>query len=263
MPKSKLCLCFAALAAVGLTFAAVPAPAQEKPGNVVRVYLSTAKPGMGAELEAGRKRHVAAHKAMGDTWGWYAFQAETGPNGGMYHVVTFGHHWKDFDAWDKKYADADNADAAKNLEPNTAGGMNFFLTTLTDVSTPSMAPNPQPLTQLIHFDVKIGSEAAFFNAIRKFHEAIQKTKWSPNGQPATYFWYAVADGGESPHYVLAIPLRGWADMEEGDPPFPAMLEKAYGRTEAQAILESFSHSVKKQWSEVIRYRPELSYVPAM
>lgn len=266
MLRSKLSFILAALATICLTLAAAPASAQMQPGNVGRVYFTTAKPGMSAEFEAGRKRHVAAHKSMGDTWTWYAFQVETGENAGTYQVGTFGHHWKDFDAWEAKHAEADGADVVKNLDPYSASGSNILVTYLSNMSSPPPAGGamtPQPLTQLIHFDVKIESEQEFVNDIRKIHEAIQKTKWGSAGQPANYHWYAVVDGGSSPHYVLALPLRGWADMEEPETPFPMMLEKAYGRAEAQAIMESIGRTVKHQYSEVLRYRPDLSYVPSM
>ena len=120
---------------------------------------------------------------------------------------------------------------------------------------------PAPLNQLIHFQVKVGAGEEFGNAIKKVHEAIQKTKWSSGGQPVTYQWYAMANGGDNPHFTLVLPLLGWADMEEPETPFPAMLEKAFGRTDAAAIMEIFNRTVVREYSEVLRYRPDLSYVP--
>lgn len=266
MLRMKISLCTAALALLGLVMASTPAPVAaqaEKPANVCRVYVSQAKPGMTAEYEAGRKRHTAFHKSINDTWSWHSFQVETGDNAGSYTTVSCDHHWKDFDAWEKTHAPADVADAAKNLDPYAAGGSNSFYIYLRDVSSPGGAKiGAEPLAQILHFDVRIGGEQEFGNAIKKIHEAIQKTNWPSAGSPGNYHWYQLADGGSGPHYVLVLPLKGWAEMEDPETPFPAMLEKAYGRVEAQAIFESFDRTVKRQYTETIRYRPDLSYAPA-
>jgi hypothetical protein len=41
-----------------------------------------------------------------------------------------------------------------------------------------------------------------------------------------------------------------------------MLENALGKDEAQALLKSFGTTVESERTEVIRYRPDLSYRPA-
>jgi hypothetical protein len=116
--------------------------------------------------------------------------------------------------------------------------------------------NPDPLVQVLHFQLKTGAEQEFGAALKSVHEAIQKTKWA-----STYQWYMLANGGEGPHYVLAIPMKGFADMEEPELPFPAMLEKALGPVPAKAVMASFDKTVAHQSSEIIRYRPDLSYNP--
>ncbi len=244
--------------AVCLTVAALPAAAQGGQSNIVRVYSTEAKDV--AQFEQGRVRHVEFHKKQGDAWTWYTWQVETGEDTGAYLTATFGHKWADFDAWDAKFAEADGVDAAKNLTPYTEESSNWFAVTLTEVSgTAGMSPEgPSSLTQLLHFNVRIGKEREFNNNLRKIHEAIQKTKWGGNN----YVWYARADGGTLSEYVLAIPLKNWAEMEGPETPFPAMLEKAFGRTEAQATLDSFDSCVSRIWSEVLRYRKDLSHIPA-
>ncbi|MCI0538646.1 MAG: hypothetical protein L0Z50_25850 [Verrucomicrobiales bacterium] len=229
--------------------------AAQKPGNVARVFFVTAKPGAESDYEAGRKRHMEAHKKMGDTWSWYTYQTETGEDAGSYATVTFGHHWADFDTWEEKNGEADVADGAKNLDPFTAGGGNSFFMFLADVSTPPSA-TPSAMAELIHFELKIGGDQDFNAALKKTHEAIQKTKWASN-----YQWYTLANGGSGPRYVLAIPLKGFADMEPPAVPFPAMLEKALGAAGAKEVMAAFDRTIARQYSEMIRYRPDLSYVP--
>ena len=260
MPKNRT-LVVAALAAVSLALAAPAALAQmaqqkpEKPGNVTRVFFTTAKPGAVDDYEAGRKRHMEAHKRMGDTWTWQTYVVEVGENVGSYSTVTFNHHWKDYDAWEEKNGEADNADVEKNLTPFSVAGGNAFYIYLADSSTPA-SMSPTPLVQLLHFQLKGGAEPEFQNAIKKTHEAIQKTKWASN-----YQWYSLAVGGEGLHYVLAIPLKGFAEMEDPEVPFPVMLEKALGPVAAKAVMASFDKTVAHQWSEILRYRPDLSYNP--
>ena len=65
-----------------------------------------------------------------------------------------------------------------------------------------------------------------------------------------------------PTFVLAIALNGWADLAPSEPSFPALLAKAFGDYEAGEILKSIDRSVKSVRSEVVRYRADLSYVPA-
>ncbi|MGH9793491.1 MAG: hypothetical protein ACRD5G_01850 [Candidatus Acidiferrales bacterium] len=252
--------------AVAVAFVLAVAPgvwaqqaAAQKPGNIMRVYFAKAKPGSEAEYEAGRKRHVEAHKQMGDTWTWVTFQVETGDRAGTYDTVTFEHHWKEFDEWEQKHGDADAADAAKNLAPHSVDGGNSFFMYLRDASmTPAgqeMAP-PDPLIELIHFELKIGASQEFERAITRTTEAIRKTKWATN-----FHWYSLVNGGQSPHYVLALPKKSWAEMEPPAMPFPVMLEKGLGAAEAKTVLAAFDRTVARESSEMLRFRPDLSYVP--
>jgi hypothetical protein len=41
-----------------------------------------------------------------------------------------------------------------------------------------------------------------------------------------------------------------------------MLEKVYGHDEAESILKLWDKSVHSERSEIIAFRPDLSYVPA-
>lgn len=68
-------------------------------------------------------------------------------------------------------------------------------------------------------------------------------------------------GGEQPHFALVLPRNSWGDFAPPETPFPAMLEKALGRQEATMIMESLDKTLQKEWNEVLRYRPDLSYKP--
>jgi hypothetical protein len=112
------------------------------------------------------------------------------------------------------------------------------------------------MLEVNHFMLKPGTESDFNDAIRKINDAIVKTDW-----PVHYSWYALQDGGEGPHYVLTVELKGWADLAEPNPSFDAMLEKAVGKHDANSLTHALDSSVKREWTETIRFRPDLSYMP--
>jgi hypothetical protein len=242
---------------VAVTLAAGPVWGQDKAGNIVRVFETRTKAGSSSQYEEGRKRHFEYHKKAGDTWTWNTWQVETGDRAGTYFTASGGHNWKDFDAWDQKYGTGDDADGARNLAPYSDGGGNAFYAYLPDVSRPLPGNTPSPMSQIIWFQLNMWGEQDFMNQIKKIHEAIGKTNW-----PANYYWYMLVDGGEGPTFALALPLKGWADMQEPEVSFPMMLEKAYGRTEAASILDRLNQIIRKQRTETWRYRPDLSYAPS-
>jgi hypothetical protein len=197
------------------------------------------------------------HRKQADAWAWFTWEVETGDRAGTFITGTFGHQWKDFDDWEAKLGKGDTADGALNLAPFAGSQANGFYTLVPDVSRLSGATEPPPMTELTHYQLKFGSEQEFRAAIKKIHEAIGKSTWKVN-----YEWYELVDGGDHPGYVLAFPLKGFADLAPPDPPFPAMLEKALGQYEAQEVMKAVDRCVKAARTEIIRYRSDLSYAPA-
>src|SRR5690349_23285367 len=94
-----------------LCLATISAVAQNgKPEMVCEVHINKIKPGMTAQYEQGRAKHMAWHKSQKDTWSWNTYEITTGPNTGDYLVSSCGHPWKDFDAREKfNVADSQNA----------------------------------------------------------------------------------------------------------------------------------------------------------
>lgn len=249
---------FAVIAlAVFVTGAALAALAQDKSVNVGWVYSSVIKPGMTKQFEEGRKRHMEWHRKQHDTWTWETWQIETGEHVGTYLSVTFGHTYQDLDTWEQKLGAADTADAEVNMAPYIAGGDTTLWMYMKEPSRPLPDNKPSKMAQVTHYMVKHGKESDFEDSIRKINDAIGKSTW-----PFHYAFYSLVDGGEQPHYALVFHMNGWADLAEPEPSFDVMMEKAVGRHDAQAVEHSFDSSVAKQWSETIRYRPDLSYVPA-
>lgn len=245
-----------ALVAVFLLLAVVAALAQDKSVNIGRVYVTVPKPGMTKQLEEGRKRHMEFHRKQNDSWTWTVYEVETGEDTGSYLSISFGHSWKDFDAWDQKMGAADTADGAINLTPFAAQTRGSIWMYMSEVSRPPSDTNPSKMVEVIHFMLNSGGDSDFEYAVGKITEAINKTNW-----PAHYFWYSLVNGGQTPHYVLVIPHDSWADMADLDPSFPVMLEKGLGRHEARELISDLDKSTRSEWSEVLVYRPDLSYIP--
>lgn len=232
---------------------AAPAAAQEEPGNIAMIVMFGAKPGMEKQLEAGLKKHWEWHQQQNDSWSWYLWQVISGEETGRYGAGTFGHHWKDFDA-PAVDEEADEADAVANLWPYVDDAIVQYHAYLPEVSREGAAP--AKYSEIISFRVHYGKSKDFHDAIKKFHEAIEKTEW-----PVHYGWYSLVNGGEGPLYTLVLPHENWASFAPPEKPFAKMLEEAFGPEGAETLLDLFSASVKSEQSEIIAHRADLSYIP--
>jgi hypothetical protein len=240
---------------VGAFLLVLPVATQEEEGTIARIVFYRAKPGMNQQMEDGLKQHLAWHRQQNDPWNWLTWQYISGKETGMYGGGTFGHKWEDFDNVPLDEA-ADEADVAEKILPYVAPGVVWaYYEYLPKVSKP-VQDWPSPMPEVVVFRVRYGKSAEFNHLIKKFHKAIEKTNW-----PVHYEWYALMNGGEMPEYVLVISHQNWASLEGPDKPFPAMLEEAVGRQEAEALLERLSKVVKSQTSSIIRNRADLSYIP--
>ena len=237
---------------------ALPVAPQEMDGGIGRVAFFRAKPGQSAQLEEGLKKHMAWHKAQNGTWGWSVWSVETGKGTGMYVAGTFNHKGSDFDAPDVDLA-ADTADSAQTILPYMAEGAEWrYYASLPKFSRPwPQEKGPAPLAVVLTFRLRMGTQEEFINAIAKIHKAIEKTKW-----PAHYDWYALVNGGEHPEFVLVLPYANYAGMAPPATSFDKMLEEAFGRTEAEAIIHTFDKTIASETSEIVRTRLDLSYMPA-
>lgn len=89
-------------------------------------------------------------------------------------------------------------------------------------------------------------------------QAGQKTKW-----PVNYEWHHLVAGGPTGVFALVIPRNTWADFADKPDvkPFRDMLKEAFGQAEADSIVDRLDSAVQNETSEVIQFRPELSYLP--
>ena len=130
-----------------------------------------------------------------------------------------------------------------------------FWTKLPKVSRP--APEAAPMSSVVFFHARFGMEDEFNSLIGEFHMAIEKTQ-----MPWKYQWFALASGGEGGSYALVLPRANFASFNPSGKPFNEMLEEAYGKTAANALLDRWHKVVERTENHLIQGRPELSYTAA-
>jgi hypothetical protein len=105
--------------------------------------------------------------------------------------------------------------------------------------------------------VRFGKEVEFLDILARFQEAAGKTEW-----PGRYQWYQLINGGHHPTFVVSLPREKWADFAAPDESPMEMLERALGPEEARAVAELGDAIIQSQESAILRFRSDLSYVPA-
>jgi len=237
--------------------AALPVMAQQV-GHVAEIHINRVKPGMTAQYEAGRKKHMGWHKSQKDTWSWYTWEVLTGDATGSYVVGTFQHQWKDFDGRDK-FNEADTADAMSAMGASLAGEQMSYYTYRADLSGgPEVFPPPTQMIAVTHFMLKPDGINDFIEGVKKVGEGIKKTSYPLSG---TNHWYQLLNGGEGPHFVLVGERASWASFQPPtDKTLDAAMEEAYGKEQGAAILASLRKAIRSVHTEALQYRPDLSYV---
>lgn len=245
------------LAAFAAMLFAFSVAAQDKPGTVAALEFQKPKNGMVAQYENGRKQKAAWHKQQNDTQPLLVWETLTGPETGTYIVGRLNQHWADFD----KPAIPDQADLAEYQK--AVGGYVDSLVARYYESMPKISNPPSPtmapkFDEIITFHLRYGKGSDFRSAIGRVYDAAQKTKW-----PVNFEWYVLASGGETGTFVLVLPRNNWADFEDKPDvkPFRDMLKEAFGQAEADSIVDRIDGSVQGETTEIIQFRPELSYLP--
>lgn len=228
--------------------------AQSSPQMVSEVHVTTPKPGMTAQWEAGRKQHSAFHAAQKDAWPIYVWQIMTGERAGSYISVSPGHHWSDFDPR-QEFVKLDTPQIAKDLGPYIASTSMSYFVFRDDLSRTKPPATPAMMRTSTYYTVIPGHTNDFIADVKKIVEAIQKT----NAPVKPSRMYSLASGGEVPTFVLITDRATWADMEP-QKTMDAILREAYGDSGPE-VLDQLSRSCSKIVTELSIYRPDLSYIP--
>jgi len=241
----------AMLSAVLLWCITATAQTTKAPDSVSEVNVSVPKPGMVQQWEQGRKRHSDFHRAQKDTWPVLVYEVLTGDNVGSFFSLQPGHSWKDYDgraAFDKM----DAPDVEKNMGTYQTGGPRSFYVYRPDLSRAKEGGVTAKMATVTHYWLIPEHGREFQDAVKAVNAAIEKS-----GYPAKPGrWYQLANGGDVPHFVLVVDRAGWADME----PPPTTMDEALGQDGAQALM-TLRKSAKRIVTELVEYRPDLSYLP--
>ncbi len=235
---------------------AVPMMAQAPAGAIVRVAVWKVKAGMGQQFEAGVKKHNQFHVKSNDSVPLETWEVSSGPNTGQFLRIVTRPSWTAYDTETYDTA-ADAADTAANLDPYMEAGPIEWWQFLPDASHGPMNAGPSAMDEIVFFHIKVGHAQEFSTLLKRVTEAANKTNWSEN-----YYSYRLANGGEGPTVALVVPRNKFADFEEPQVSFMAMLEKAFGRAEAETIGQRFDELLRGVHTEIISYRADLSYTPA-
>ncbi len=233
-----------------------PVLAQKSP-DVCEVASWSVKPGAAAAWAEGRKRHMEFHKAQKDTFTWYTWEVINGDRAGAFLTGTFDHYWKDFDG--REAFDAlDAADLAKTSGPATASSSNGFWIHMGKASRAKPdATGPAKYLQLTHYYVRLADVPRFEDALETIAAELTKINW-----PVYSNWYRLASGGDGPHYVLSIGRDSYAAFAPPEKTMSVALSESMGARQATEVLDDLRGSTERLYSELIHFRPDLSYVPA-
>jgi hypothetical protein len=238
---------------VCLSMLAVPAIGQDGGGNVAEIHCMEIQPGTEARFEEAFKKHIDWHRKQNDTWAWNSWNVVTGPNTGTFCTGSFGHDWEDFDK-PAVSREADYADVMATFGPLMKKHEATYWVNLPQASRP--AEEPTPMSTVIFFYVRFGMDDEFNHLIGEFHKAVEKTK-----MPWKYTWNALVSGGEGGTYALVLPRANFASFNPSGKPFPEMLEEAYGREAAEALLDRWNKVVRRTEHHLTQARPDLGYTP--
>jgi hypothetical protein len=244
------------LAAAVALVSVFSAYAQEKPGTVGMVLTVTAKDGAYQKLEEALKAHYQWHRDQKDDYSWLVWEVANGEHIGRFVIGTFGHHWKDLDArtaFDK----ADDADFFANVMPSVSSISFAFYTVIPEASRPTGSKEPSSMLQITHYFVKPAGIPEFNDALKEIKAALDKANY-----PAHSNWYRLVSGGKGPDYVLVTARNSFADFEPPEKGLEAVLTEAYGAPKAVALMKQVLANTDHVYTEILRYRPDLGYIPA-
>lgn len=227
-------------------------------GAVVRTYFVTPKPGMGLQYEEAYKRHVSWHRQQKDTWRWDTYVVEAGERVGQFVHVTSGHQWEDFDNPAVTEA-ADAADYESNAGKYAESASSIFSVYRADISRMSPgSTEPAPLLHAIRFELNPNGNGDFRDGQLRIREASEKTN-----NPDEWFFIRRISGDETPTYILLFPKKSWAEFgrREDVPTLGRMMERVFSHEEWESMMERFRRAVRRESSYILKYRPDLSYVP--
>jgi hypothetical protein len=227
--------------------------AQGSPETTIEVLTEMPKPGMTAKFEEGVKAVDAYAQSHGDTAGTAALEVIDGPNAGQINIL-LDFNWADEDRT-PSYAAGLGRVAVQKVEPYLAWDHAMLWDLLPALS--HMPPANSPTAKYyerINLVIKPSAMGDFMAGLRQLASTAK-------ADTAYYEVYVERSGGNADAVVIAIPHTSMADFaRSGDSPFER-LRKAYGE-QSVAIWSSVQRAVASEQDDIVRYRPDLSFIPS-
>lgn len=223
--------------------------------NLAWIEYQRPKPGMSKQFEEGRKQKAFWHRERGDTVPLYVWETLMGEGTGTYLVGLLNQTWAGLDRPAAEES-AESDEFARAIGPTVERVVSRLFSARLDLSRPPADPAPSAYAALLHFKVRYGRMAEFNSLVQMFYEATGKAE---NVKP--FIWYDLVYGGEAGTVVLSLPRNSWQDLAPTRSR-RALLEETLGSAKSDLFTRTAAEVVESQFSELIRFRPDLSYIPA-
>ncbi len=217
--------------------------------NVVTADRIFPKADKGAEFQKAIASH--AQKFHTGHWKWRVFQIMSGPDYGGFHVVEGPNSWATLDTRgdiSKQHTDDWNKMVAPFITDRGNASVGIFNEELSTVKLTDYADN----VISTHTYLKPG-------LIDKFKEELKKSKaaWTAGNESiAVYESFA---SGPPQITVVARLKNGLKELEKDyRKPFKDRFNEANGANAYDDYLKIFSECVESRWSEMLKYRADLS-----
>ena len=217
--------------------------------NVVTADRVFPKPDKAAEFEKAISAH--AQKFHIGNWKWRVYQIVSGPDYGGFQIIEGPNSWPTLDARgdiSKQHTDDWNKMVAPQITDRGGSTTSTFNEDLSTVQLTDYANN----IIINHIYLKPG-------LIDRFKEELKKLKaaWTA-GNESIGVYEVVASG--APQIVIVTRLKNGLKELEKDyrKPFKDRFNEANGANAYDDYLKVFSECVESRWSEMLRYRADMS-----
>jgi len=232
-----------------LFFMLIPCLGFSQTKNVVSADRVFPRPDKAAEFEKALASH--AQKYHTGNWKWRVFEIQSGPDFGGFHITEGPNSWTSLDTRGE-ISKEHTADWNKNVGPLiTEKGSSNYATFNEELSTVQLTDYSNDII-LSHIFLKPGQ-------IDKFKEELKKSKaaWTA-GNESVAIYESVASG--PPQITMVYRLKNGLKELEKDfrKPMKERYEAANGAGSWDAYLKVYAECVDNRWSEMMRYREDLS-----
>jgi hypothetical protein len=224
-------------------------PALAQPRIAQRMFTVTARENTTAGMVVDDYRnYLRARKDSRDRFVWHTWQIVTGPRAGGFTGGAFGRLWEDFDT-----EQISVTESLVYLFPTARVEDNAFFMNLAGLGrNPFWEESPPAkLMEARYYRVTPGKEATFEGMLATVRDHYAKAR-----QPRNYAVYRLFNGGPQAVYLVWAPLEKFSDVVYPDRGVFAFVDSAISNPDFSGVIQS-------TFSELLRYRADLTYTPSV